>query len=110
MRNLYDHPHAIRDYAAVKNDIIAKTGTAQVRYKQTIDAETPAEMRVFIWFAALAYPPGKGPEGEPELAVVVLLRFGRAGRDAGPIAAQVIKKWRELRDKYEEPVAKLSAM
>lgn len=110
MRNLYDHPQALKAYGEVKNDILAKTGTAQVRYKQTLDAETPAEMRVFIWFSALAYPPGKGATEEPELAVVVLLRFGRAGRDAGPIAAQIIKKWRELRDKYESQASiKLNA-
>lgn len=105
MRNLYDHPLAVKEYYELKDDILAKTGTAQVRHKQTLDMEALADMKRHIWFAAISYPHdkllAKNREDNPELVVVVLLRFGEAGRDAGPIAAQVIKKWRELCKKHE---------
>jgi cell division protein FtsI/penicillin-binding protein 2 len=101
MRDLYHHPQALIDYNELKRDLIAKTGTAQIRYKQSLDAETPADMKQLIWFGALAYPPGSDHlQAEPELAVVVLLRYGKAGRDAAPLTAQIVKKWRELNAKY----------
>ena len=104
MRNLYGNPLATQEYFELKDDIIAKTGTPQVRYKQTIDRGTPSKMQRHIWFAAISYPSekrlAKDRDDYPELVVVVLLRFRSAGREGGPIAAQVIKKWRDLCKHY----------
>jgi len=100
MRNLFEHPTAVRDYHELHRDMIAKTGTAQLRYKQTIDKETESEMRRHVWLATVSYPKEKqfSPDRyeHPELVVVVFLHFQGGGRDAGPIAGQIIKKWREL--------------
>lgn len=101
MRNLYNHPSTIKDCFEMKNEMIAKTGTAQFRYKQTLDSETPAEMKKNVWFAAISYPSDKEQGNSPELVVVVFLKFRESGRDGGPIAAQVIKRWREICRKYE---------
>jgi len=35
----------------------------------------------------------------PELVVVVYLKYGDYGKEAAPLAAQVIKKWREINEK-----------
>ena len=35
--------------------------------------------------------------GQPELIVVVYLRYGGYGKEAAPIAAQIVKKWREIK-------------
>jgi cell division protein FtsI/penicillin-binding protein 2 len=100
MRSLYDHPSALHDYRLIAPDLIGKTGTAQVRYKASLDRETPAEMEQNIWFAAISYPPelrlSKERFDHPELVVVVFLRFGEAGKDAAPIAAQIVRRWREI--------------
>lgn len=98
IKTVYDHPSAVRDYRDLHYGLLAKTGTAQIRYKQTLDVESLAEMKKNIWFNAISYPSSKMED--PELVVVVFLRFADAGRDGAPIAAQVIKKWRELCAKH----------
>ncbi len=98
MRPFYDHPSCVHDYHEMHSYMIAKTGTAQVRYKQTVSREDSALMKGNIWFGAISYPSGKIFD-DPELVVAVFLRFRQGGREGGPIAAQVIKKWRELQTK-----------
>ncbi len=106
MRNLYGHPTALRDYYELHNDLLLKTGTPQEFYKQSIDAETPAYMQRHIWVAAISYPKhkvlSKKPFEDPELIVVVLSKYGKAGRDVGPMAAQIVKKWREIQAKHQK--------
>ncbi len=99
MRNFYDNPSAVRDYLDIHQDMIAKTGTAQIRYKQTVSKAASAVMKDNIWLAAISYKPQLLTERtyeDPELVVVVFLRFRQAGREGGTIAGQVIKKWREI--------------
>ena len=38
--------------------------------------------------------------GQPELIVVIHLRYGGYGKEAAPLAAQIVKKWREIKRKY----------
>ncbi len=110
MRSLYDHPTAVNDYYNIHGDLLVKTGTPQIHYKQTIDTETKAEIRTNIYFSAIAYPTEKrnAPDRleSPELVVTVFLRFKQAGRDGGPMAAQIVKKWRELVKKHESDNAR----
>lgn len=98
MRNFYDHPTALRDYFDIHKDMIAKTGTAQIKYKQTVSKSAKAVMKDNVWLAAISYKDAHPPRTyeDPELVVVVFLRYRYAGRDGGTIAGQVIKKWREL--------------
>lgn len=84
-----------KDYLDVHQNLIGKTGTPQVRYKKTLDIETDSVMRRHVWFAAIAYP-DDDLEKAPELVIVVYLKYGAAGREAGPIVAKLVKKWREL--------------
>lgn len=104
MRNLYGHPTALRDYYELQNELLLKTGTPQEFYKQSIDAETPAYIQRHIWVAAISYPKhnvlSQKPFNDPELIVVVLSKYGKAGRDVCPMAAQIVKKWRELQAKH----------
>jgi hypothetical protein len=37
-----------------------------------------------------------------DLVVIVFLRFGSAGKEAAPLAAKMIHKWREIQAKYRE--------
>jgi cell division protein FtsI/penicillin-binding protein 2 len=99
MRKFYDHPTVLRDYFDMHHDMLAKTGTAQIRYKQTVSKAAPAVMKDNVWFAAISYKDLKETFEDPELVVVVFLRFRQSGREGGTIAAQVIKKWREIQAK-----------
>ncbi len=93
-----------QDYVLYSNQLAGKTGTAEILYKQTIDLATKAAMNKHTWFAVASYPQrpeGRGVDWEhPDLVVVVYLRFAAAGREAAPLAVQIMKKWRELRDRY----------
>jgi cell division protein FtsI/penicillin-binding protein 2 len=37
--------------------------------------------------------------GNPELVIVVYLKYGAWGKESAPIGAQMIKKWREVKQK-----------
>lgn len=104
MRAYHDHPMARKDYLSIYQDLLAKTGTAQVMYKKNISKTSRASIRNHVWFASIAYPKGhllsQEIPDDPELVVVVFLRFRRAGREGGTIAAQMVNKWREIKTKH----------
>lgn len=104
MRPTYDHPTAIKEYDQIHQDLLAKTGTAELHYKQDLSRLSKPTIKNHIWFASIAYPRHTLLEAsvfeDPELIVVVFLKFRKAGREGGPIAAQVIHKWREIQEKH----------
>ncbi len=61
-----------------------------------------------IWFGAISFEEDltknisnyKQLWNSPELVVVVYLRFGDGGKEAAPIATQIIQKYREIKKKY----------
>ncbi len=92
-------PQMAQDYLNYSRHIAGKTGTAEILYKPTVDRFTKAIMRKHTWFAGACYP--QLPDGQvdwnnPELVVVVYLRFADAGREAAPLAVQMMKKWRAI--------------
>jgi len=92
IRRNFQDPDAYNSYRRIKDEMIGKTGTAEILYKQTIDAESLADLEKHVSFAAISCPQGE----EPDLVVVVYLRFGAAGKQGAPIAARLIEKWHEL--------------
>jgi len=96
------HPlrEAVQTYGEISPYLTGKTGTAEFYYKPTLDAETKASLKNHTWFAAIAFPrhvSEEGPWDHPELVVVVYLQHGETGRNAAPLAAQIVKKWREIK-------------
>ena len=105
IRSFYENPKAMRDYLELKDQIVGKTGTAEILYKQTIDAESLAEIVNHIWFVGMSFSSPLDPSldtwGEPELVFAVSLRFSDSGgKEAAPLAAQMVKKWREICAKH----------
>jgi cell division protein FtsI/penicillin-binding protein 2 len=98
LRSLSGNPQALRDYLDLQNQLIGKTGTAEILYKHTLDAETKAAMETHVWFTGISFSSPIDPsfENEPELVVVVYLKFGTGGKEAAPLAAQIVKKWRDI--------------
>jgi cell division protein FtsI/penicillin-binding protein 2 len=78
--------------------MIAKTGTAQILYKQTVDAASAPLMHNHVWFGGVSFDKDATQrDKEPELAVIVYLKHAeKGGREAAPLGVEIIKKWREI--------------
>ncbi len=97
IRGLYEHPKWIPEYKAIQNQFIGKTSTAEFIYRPFLDRETPPLMCKDIWFGALSFKEEDDYRVDmPDLSVIVYLKFGDYGKEAAPLAAQIIKKWREI--------------
>ncbi len=101
-----DHPEAITDFMALKDQILGKTGTAESIERLDLDRKKGLNMYHHVWFGGIAFDQNnesfmaKDPFGTPEIVVVVYLRYGGFGKEAEPVAAQIVAKWRELKAKY----------
>jgi cell division protein FtsI/penicillin-binding protein 2 len=106
IRNYYNYPHVMDDYRKVKNSLCGKTSTSEV--VERVDLKLWPNRYNHIWFGGVSYPENSeswlsyNAEGKPELVVVVYLRFGDYGKEAMPIAGQIVKKWREIKEKHQE--------
>ncbi len=99
---LAQKPKMMREYRQLKNQFIGKTATAEFVYRPMLDREMPPLLCKDIWFGALSFK--EDPKNlfdpmkaEAELAIVIYLRFGDYGKEAAPLVAQMIKKWREIK-------------
>ncbi|MDX8430775.1 MAG: penicillin-binding transpeptidase domain-containing protein [Candidatus Algichlamydia australiensis] len=92
IRTLYEHAPFLRNYLALKHQLAGKTSTAEFIYRPTLDREEALKCKD-IWFGGISYNPDFD---HPELVVVVYLRFGDYGKEAAPLASEIIQKWREL--------------
>lgn len=100
IRALYEHPRWIPEYKAIQDQFVGKTSTAEFVYRPTLDREKGPLICKDIWFGALSFEEGDDYRIEmPDLCVVVYLKFGDYGKEAAPLAAQIIKKWREISSK-----------
>jgi cell division protein FtsI/penicillin-binding protein 2 len=98
IRALARNPQWKKNFLELKNQVVGKTGTAEILYKQTIDSESQAIIRNHIWFSGIAFAPEEIQTWEnPELVVVVYLRYSESGgKEAAPLGTELIKKWREI--------------
>ncbi|GAB4191641.1 MAG: PBP2-transglycosylase/transpeptidase [Simkaniaceae bacterium] len=101
---LYQYPKVRASYRKIQKEMVGKTGTAEIYYRPTIDREGNPILCKHLWFGAISFAAENDMIllDHPELAVIVLLRYGDWGKEAAPLAAQIIEKWRELKKKYEE--------
>ena len=104
LRMLRTHPHLSSEFMSLQHQMIGKNGTAQILFNPNANPSSPAQMVKHTWFGALSFVPeysGKARYDHPELVVVVFSRFADAGKQSAPIAAQMVKKWREIKKKHE---------
>ncbi len=98
IRSSFHDKNALKAYREIHSQMAGKTGTAEILYKQSIDAESRANMEKHVWFGCIGFE--DETMQEPELVVVVYSRFGTAGKQGAPIAANLIKKWREIKHSH----------
>lgn len=96
---LYQDSTALKDYREIASRLVGKTGTAEILFKPDIEEETPAQMEKHVWFGGISF--SDETLQEPELVVVVYLRFGESGKEGAPMAARMVQKWREILAKEE---------
>lgn len=110
LQHLYrQYPDAVRDFIALNGQLVGKTSTAESIENVGLDLNTGTNKYNHLWFGGISFAPDEHPTsyvfkdkfGRPELVVVVYLRFGAYGKDTAPVAAQVIRKWREIKNKQE---------
>lgn len=102
-------PSAIKDYVDLKSEFVGKTSTAESVENMDLELEEGTNIYTHVWFGGIAYDKDILPSdhrhqflfrdsfGNPELVVVVYLRYGGYGKEAAPVAAQIVKKWKEIK-------------
>ena len=97
-----DYPEAIHDFLAIRGQIAGKTSTAESVESLGLDRERSTNTYNHLWFGGIIFDEKKqsilfqDQFGQPELVVIVHLRYGAYGKDTIPIAAQVAQKWRSI--------------
>jgi Penicillin binding protein transpeptidase domain len=89
-----DYPEAISDYIELKESLIGKTSTAEMMETVSLDGVYGTNLYKHVWFGGISFE--DAAKEHPELVVVIYLRFGTYGKEAAPLAAQMVKKWREI--------------
>jgi len=108
------YPDAIRHLSELKDQLFGKTSTSESVENIDLDLQEGTNMYTHVWFSSILLEEKneknqallllKDEFGEPELVIVVYLRYGGYGKEAAPLAAQIVKKWRALKEKYQEAV------
>jgi len=114
IKNYHDNLDATRALSELKHQIVGKTSTAEKIENVCLDISTGSYIYKHTWFTGISFNSEPYSEeqstvildefGNPELVVVVFLRFGDFGREAAPPAAQMIKKWREIKKRHEKEI------
>lgn len=98
IRQLWADPIAMQGYLSLEHQMLAKTGTAEILCNPYRAPGSVPKMFKHVWCGATAFPSSVWTD--PEIVVVTFLRYGDGGKDAAPLAAKMIRKWREIRAKH----------
>ena len=99
IRALIGNPRLMGDYLSLQNQLVGKTSTAEFLFNPHFCPSSLPQMYKHIWFGSIVF--GQTIFRDPELVVVVFLRYGDGGKEAAPLATQVIRKWREIKGKHK---------
>jgi cell division protein FtsI/penicillin-binding protein 2 len=97
IRRLKSNPDWLKHYLQFKHQVVGKTGTAEILYNPNMNPSSKASVYKHIWFGAISFDE---KTKEPELVVVVFLRFAEHGREGAALASEMIHQWREIQGKY----------
>lgn len=98
-----NHPEAISDYVDFKHQIVGKTSTSESMERIDMDEEEGINLYTHVWFGGISFENDiKNKFENPELVIVIYLRFGSFGKEAAPLAAQIVHKWREIKASHQK--------
>lgn len=100
IRTLWEYPQYRGIYNAMKPYMTGKTSTAEIAYKPCLEREASPTIAKHAWFCGVSF---KEPQdfSQPELVIVVYLRYGSHGKEAAPLFAAIVQKWREICQKEQ---------
>lgn len=98
IKSLLNNPLLMHDYLALQHRLVGKTGTAEFVCRLAANPSCMGELYKHIWFGGASFTDTR--HEDPELVVVIFCRFGDAGKEAAPLAAQMIHKWREIQKRH----------
>ena len=101
IQKLKNNPPLKELFHNLKCDFVGKTSTAEILFNPYMLPSTNAQKYKNIGFGAISFEKEKGFE-KPEIVVIVFLKYGEAGREAAPLAAQMIQKYRQIKEKHEK--------
>ncbi len=99
IRKLHGNPQQLQEYKNLEKEFFGKTSTAEILYIPDLLPSEKGKKFKHIWFGAISFKEA-GSFDHPELVVVVFLRFGDSGKEAAPLAAKIIQKYREILKKH----------
>ncbi len=82
------------------HQLIGKTSTSEIMYNLDFTPSKTAEKYKHIWFSGIYFEDKNYKK--PELIIVVYLRFADGGKEAIPLATQLIQKYKEIKEKYAQ--------
>lgn len=98
-----NHPEAISDYIDLKTQLIGKTSTSEAMERIDLDENEGTNLYTHLWFGGISFEEDVTESfDKPELVVVVYLKYGNFGKEAAPVAAQMIRKWREIKERHAQ--------
>lgn len=97
IRLLHEHPPFLRNYLKIRKSLVGKTSTAEINYRPTLDPAIPPIKAKHTWFGGISFK--DETLEEPELVVIVYLKFSSSGKEAAPYASEIINKWRQITKK-----------
>lgn len=106
-------PFMIKDYVAMKRQFLGKTSTSESVENIDLDKDIGTNLYTHVWFGGISYEQDilnenehrflfRDSFGAPELVVVVYLRYGGYGKEAAPVAAQIAKRWKEIKARSKD--------
>jgi cell division protein FtsI/penicillin-binding protein 2 len=108
IHRLFAHrPSLLKSLSGFEGQVLGKSSTAESYERLGLGIGQKPVMYNHTWFGGIFYPPNthcRPPfDGvQPDLVVVVFLRYGSFGKDAAPLAASVAETWRAIRKRHGE--------
>lgn len=87
--------------ADMLQNLVGKTSTAEIIERLSLGGSGGSVKCKLAWFGTISfnsYPLYQF--AHPDLVIVVYLRFGDFGNEAAPLAAKMVKKWKEIQTKH----------
>lgn len=94
-----DYPEAILSIKNTSHLLVGKSSSAEFMEAIGLDQEHGVEKSTHIWFGGISFEDENPKREKAELVIVIYLRFGGLGKDAAPLAAQIVEKWHEIKQK-----------
>lgn len=100
IKGFYGQEKLKKDYSDLTHKLVGKTSTTEILYNPYIYPSSKAQIYKHIWFGSILFE--EDDYKKPELVVVVYLKFGDGGKEAAPLALQMMTKWKEIKQKHPD--------